>query len=500
MQVLFLHAQVLSFEITKDTSTIYRSIYNGIEVPGKGFVFIGNASKNILPLTASNYLFLFFSTDYNGNVLAKKTYSVNIVSVNSYVEYRYYNIHYTRAGFVLTGLLCKHDTINRTDSMYLCSMKLDDNLNLVTTNYQFIDSIGGTASLYAGAYIKSRLFNNKILLTYTDIFNKHSSIYALVDTSGKFLFINRDTESFSFDIAEDGNNFIVAQGLSANRSFNFLNDSLMITGRSAIWAFPGFPYSPGYVFNHSGLDFNNGNTCLKRLSSSSLIHGGDCDSIGDPNAPGQLFMKTMYTLIKTDNAGTILLKKGWHDIFLDQGVINTFDFVNPNNIFISVKAGGSFLIINVDSNFNERWRKIVTTPYPYYVSFSHSMFATIDGGCVITGIVRNFNDTGINQMSDIFIFKINSDGNMSDVPKEYNSFHDLFIYPNPSSDKIFISGETQNRNFVLYNLQGNEVLTAKDKELINGISVTSLKTGLYFYKLTDKLTGAVKTGKWVKGE
>ena len=111
--------------------------------------------------------------------------------------------------------------------------------------------------------------------------------------------------------------------------------------------------------------------------------------------------------------------------------------------------------------------------------------------CIVVGYLAPFNHT-------MFIMKYDKSGMHTSLRFLETDFTELTIYPNPSSEKIFISGETQGRDFILYDMQGKIVSSTSNQELINGIDISSLTNGMYFYKITDRNIGAVKSGKWMK--
>lgn len=219
-------------------------------------------------------------------------------------------------------------------------------------------------------------------------------------------------------------------------------------------------------------------------------------------APFNYFDYGYLNLVLYDDHFDTIKKYYYSPIFGDSGLnkitanFKTMDYINEDSIFITYypemqQAVFTYTVFMIDSNFKVKWAHIDTLEY---LDRIESIKATPDGGCIIVGsTVMGFN-------ADMFVIKYEKSGMRSSIRFINNDMTDITIYPNPASDKIFISGETQNRNFILYNTQGIQVITANDNELTNGIHINTLKTGLYFYRITDKITGAVKTGKWIKSE
>ncbi|MFI5222580.1 MAG: T9SS type A sorting domain-containing protein, partial [Bacteroidia bacterium] len=126
-----------------------------------------------------------------------------------------------------------------------------------------------------------------------------------------------------------------------------------------------------------------------------------------------------------------------------------------------------------------------------YFDKIRSVKAMPDGGCMIVGSLQT-------NMLDMIVIRYDKSGMITSVKYYESNMKEILIFPNPGVSKIFISGETQNRNFSLYDKQGKVVATASISQLTTGIDISFLSTGIYFYKITDTNSGAVKTGKWVK--
>ena len=54
------------------------------------------------------------------------------------------------------------------------------------------------------------------------------------------------------------------------------------------------------------------------------------------------------------------------------------------------------------------------------------------------------------------------------------------------------------REFILYDAQGKCILTSSNQSLTNGIDVSLLNNGIYYYTIIDRNNGVVKSGKWFK--
>ncbi len=175
----------------------------------------------------------------------------------------------------------------------------------------------------------------------------------------------------------------------------------------------------------------------------------------------------------------------------------TIDYINADSVFMACAPifdiYGYTLpvtIFKVDSAFKIRWQTIDSIPDFWDLE---SIVATPDGGCVIVG------NNMVNQGSiGMFAVKYDRSGIKTAVHYFEKDMQEVTIYPNPGTDRLFVSGATQGRSFVLYDVQGRELIRAKDSELANGIHVSGLRSGIYIYRITDPGTGEMKAGKWVK--
>ncbi|WP_372937185.1 T9SS type A sorting domain-containing protein, partial [Seonamhaeicola sp.] len=83
----------------------------------------------------------------------------------------------------------------------------------------------------------------------------------------------------------------------------------------------------------------------------------------------------------------------------------------------------------------------------------------------------------------IFTASINVSTLSTDVVKVNNI--NKYVYPNPSTNFIQISGITESQNYKIYNTLGSEVISgtlSQDKE----INIKELTKGLYFIELEDR--------------
>ena len=476
-----LRAQNFIPELQSDTTLKGLAVYNGTEISGNKYTFLFSSK-----IDTKHYGIFVCTVNLSGKILLKNKIQFHFDS-----SVQVLNIHYTNPGYIISGTINILDTVTyKALGSYMCVYRLDDNLNVLSFNYKYIDTLFYTAN--NGTSFKSRLLNNKIVAVGS---SDNGELCSIIDTTGKILLFKFPEPTQIFDITTYQNGYIGVRGLLSNHSFDYLNDSMHFVGKSFDWPQDCAIHDMGCIFNKQGLSDNMADPSFKKLSSVSLLHGSDCDSMfdwNDPKVAGQ--SKQMFAFIKTDYSGHIIRKigitpAGWSNFSLQPDVTNCFDFVDPNNIFLGVNAGRGFFIVNVDSNLNERWRKMVYHPNPdVIVKYCYSMFATSDGGCILMGIANNRFDTpSYNATAISFIVKINAKGNVNGILNSDLFDQDFLVYPNPANDKIIIDLlKSQKATVEIINLTGQIISTQNINNKENTIRIDELSNGIYFLKITSE--------------
>ncbi len=71
----------------------------------------------------------------------------------------------------------------------------------------------------------------------------------------------------------------------------------------------------------------------------------------------------------------------------------------------------------------------------------------------------------------------------SDV-KEDTDYANILVYPNPSTNQLFIKDMPDNINqAIIYNIQGEILLTAQVSEVNNSVNISELTNGVYFIRI-----------------
>ncbi len=181
---------------------------------------------------------------------------------------------------------------------------------------------------------------------------------------------------------------------------------------------------------------------------------------------------------------------------------NNLDFIDVNNIYVGSwmyktlpdyyeHVNTKIVLTKIDSALNIKWQRKYGGD-GYYDIFG--LKVTQDGGCVMGGTY--YGPTQSNE-KDPFIIKVDSTGFLSWIYNLPNDFIKLTVYPNPGTDKMIVNNPPINSKLVLYNINGQAIITQPLNES-NSVNTVSLKSGIYLYQVINSKGKVVGTGKWVK--
>jgi len=174
---------------------------------------------------------------------------------------------------------------------------------------------------------------------------------------------------------------------------------------------------------------------------------------------------------------------------------------SQNDIFLTAMAstcGDIFcntyvMVCKLDSNLNIIWEKY----YGGNLTYSpQAIISTSDDGCMILGEIRTFYKKST---ADIFILKLDSEGNFTNIDNPEIVAKELLLYPNPATTEINIrlGAHLKDVTLEVYDISGKLVLTQKLENTESKINISALNSGAYIYKCYNK-ERVIDTGKFVK--
>ena len=127
-----------------------------------------------------------------------------------------------------------------------------------------------------------------------------------------------------------------------------------------------------------------------------------------------------------------------------------------------------------------------------------NLFVTSDNQCVVMSTFYDWQSNPV-QERDIVLFKVNGNGVVTYSGYVNDQNQKFTSYPNPGTDRLNIKTNNNELYFELFDINGRQVIGNKkindNKPVIN---TSSLKPGIYFYRLSNPETKTIETGKWIK--
>jgi hypothetical protein len=182
-------------------------------------------------------------------------------------------------------------------------------------------------------------------------------------------------------------------------------------------------------------------------------------------------------------------------------VHNGIDFTNENNIWVSVFerittnfSGTEVFDVHIfDSDMTLKGTKTLGGDKRYWL---YDLTATSDGGCLIVGMVPDFDGS---TLKDAYVLKLMPDDILTNIEDPNTSMKKLTsIFPNPFNDVLFIGSSLGNFTFSLFTIHCQEVI----KQHISNSSQTTIQTshlkpGIYFYTI-ESGNFIIQSGKIIK--
>jgi len=165
-----------------------------------------------------------------------------------------------------------------------------------------------------------------------------------------------------------------------------------------------------------------------------------------------------------------------------QGIYHgCYNLTFPNHIVIT----------KTDDTLGVIWEK--TYSYPSRYLEATYLFATNDGGCIVTGGTHD----DASSRFDLFVLKINADGTVGTDEILVQEIRPYAYWPNPVQDELHLqySPDVTPKTIELYDLQGRIVRTQRNG--LESLHLQGLSAGQYVMKVTLE-DGKVFSDKVVK--
>lgn len=243
------------------------------------------------------------------------------------------------------------------------------------------------------------------------------------------------------------------------------------------------------------LSYFNKPMAVCRLSNGNIIVANRSSEINGPSTQ-DLEMRIVdpeFNLLKD----TII----YHDEYVNVPDHRGMGFIDENNIWVATYENSPpfftgtevFRFFIFDSNLKLKGVKIYggNTRYWFF-----DLLATSDGGCLLTGVVPEYEGS---PSEDCYLIKVMPSDILTHAEETpFENDMDVFVYPNPFSDKLKTETMRLGLTLNLFDSHGNLVLD----ELISDLPYETFKTdrlspGFYYYQITDNFR-IIQNGKLVK--
>lgn len=191
----------------------------------------------------------------------------------------------------------------------------------------------------------------------------------------------------------------------------------------------------------------------------------------------------------------------YYDEYVYIPVNKGLGFTDENNIWIATFQGSPTFLPGTevfrfhifDANLNLKGVKAYGCDTRYWF---YDMIITSDGGCLITGMVPDYEGSWNN---DGYIIKVMPQDILTYAEETLvKNDRDVFVYPNPFSNRLKIETIRENLEILIYDHFGKLVLSKKITDIpYSTFSTGHLHTGFYFYTIKSN-NSVIQSGKLLK--
>jgi hypothetical protein len=483
-KIIFLLIYILSLDNFATAQNTFEKILSNpedqvinsiIEYEYGNFIMVGRI-KNKETNQYNGYLLKIDST---GEVIQE-----SIISPNDTVSCTLFNVHYFGNFYFLLG------AANFDEIIKLWYLRLNSNLEITDEQFLFIPNDRWIS--YMNSVIDSD--TNLIIAGYTSrmdavYINNSDPFFYKVDINGKYISSNFHTTSNpfdrAFDVIESPDNLSYYAFLS---HFSYSGGQKLIMNRNFdvidVHSLPLDVYdakSPIKINEYDLLLCGKGSPPQSTLYALNVITVNDRTELIDHN-----YFKINDNMREMP-AYSRCVSKLSENIYI--GGTSNIDYYNP---FFST-LDSWFHLVKIDTDITPIWERWYGGDAYYHL---YSILATQDGGCIMVG--NRYDYETQEQERDIYIVKVDIEGNIVWVQEIAMGETVLSIYPNPGQNQIFIDIKFSEQLFELINANGRVALSQLLNSGQNIVNTELLKPGVYFYRISGDSSKSSKSGKWIK--
>ena len=385
--------------------------------------------------------------------------------------------------------------------MYNVSFELDNSDNLFVTGY--ISYITGAISM-DGVVVKNDTLSNAYDYSYSDIFLYKINPAGIVQFGKTYLYSGNEAPNFLHALT-DGNLLLFGEyngsmngfpGTSGDLFYNRFISKISGSTGAFIWSYPinsNVYYQERYpfhaLFDENGDSYFTVNFCPNSISFMGQTYQKRNSTNGTSN-----------TLVAKVNSDGVLQ---WANVL---GPVTTFETSYVDNPRVDYgMLGSKRLVLQVNNlsygtNTDFAWGSgaVPTTTMPAGY-LGNMAVVNKKTGEIANGYYQKFTETiELDSLSFfalksdygswmVTLFKPQGSTGLSTVTSET----ELFVYPNPVSDELFIRNmPATSRTLYIYSLEGKTVLKSLPTD--DKVSVKDLPDGIYTVRVGERFSRFVK--------
>ena len=321
-----------------------------------------------------------------------------------------------------------------------------------------------TVTSFGAALINSGSLINNNIINLEDSSKLNMAISSSVFTNEGDILVSSNST-----IENNSSNFSLDNGIIKNAGTINNNSSILINGFGEL-------ENNGTLNNNFGAPINN----FGRLSGINAVHSGSFTN-GSYLSPGNRSDATGLYKLDSFFTSYIQTTNGSLDIELagniagdnyDQLIVNR-DATLAGNLFVTLingfepAAGDVFTILRKGRNLSG--------------AFTAVYLPTLTGGKVWNAVEYN-NTDGVR-------ISVSTTLGVADFNKESLKFK---VYPNPVTDKIYVSGVSTISSAFVYDLNGRRILETEVSNVNSSIDLSKLTFGAYLLKVNGQTFKFVK--------
>ncbi len=377
-----------------------------------------------------------------------------------------------------------------TNYTHLSTYKISEPLSFDILNAKVVEQNGVFYTFYSQASISqsqfSKIYALNSQLQKTDSTLLHGGITELSLFQNKLIITG-------FSLPTCANSSIHAEKLVLDSSLNIINckeiDSV---------------YS-NYSYGKLGLLKNYSKT-IPLSKTKSILIGNSLNTAVNMSYTLQYMINSII-----DNNNHVLKTNVIANAGLNAGYVSNLNNVDYNgkeiltlgcfscdfNIpFLNQNQLTNMYVNKLDTMGNIIWAKEYGIDMFYYPK---SIGFTTDGGCLISGLRYNILEAPIPNIMESFLLKLNANGEVETVGIIENGKllkNIARCFPNPATNQIrFDLPFSEGYNLKISDLNGADILESKNTLNSTSIDISKLKSGVYFYQISDKKS--VYYGKFI---